>query len=241
MTDLFLSRARPRATLERLGPVLFPDDASRRTDIGHRLVWAMFPEDLVERPFLYRETAPTGAGGRQGRGEFFVLSHIPPSRGEDLFEIETKPFAPVLAVGDRLRFSLRANPTTQRSETVDGRRVSRREDVVMKALHDVPREKRADERPRLVRQAGLTWLARQGESAGFVLPDPEAIAVDGYDQVLVDADGRRKGRRAVHARLDFEGVLEVTDPARLVARIASGFGRARAFGNGLMLIRRAAD
>jgi CRISPR system Cascade subunit CasE len=39
--------------------------------------------------------------------------------------------------------------------------------------------------------------------------------------------------------LDFEGVLEVTDPVRFLAALANGFGRARAFGCGLMLIRRA--
>ncbi len=241
MTELWLTRARPRATLDRLGPVLFPDAASRRSDVGHRLVWSLFPQDLEDRPFLYRETAPTNAGGRRGRGEFIVLSRLAPSCGEELFDIETKPFAPALSVGDRLHFSLRANPTTQRSEMVDGRRVSRREDVVMRALHDVPKHERAKARPRLIREAGLAWLARQGEASGFRLPDPDRVAVDGYDQLLVDVDGRRRGRGAVHSRLDFEGLLEVTDPSAFLARLAGGFGRARAFGNGLMLIRRAPE
>ena len=39
--------------------------------------------------------------------------------------------------------------------------------------------------------------------------------------------------------LDFTGVLEVRDPAAFLAAIARGFGRAKAFGCGLMLIRRA--
>jgi CRISPR system Cascade subunit CasE len=38
--------------------------------------------------------------------------------------------------------------------------------------------------------------------------------------------------------LDISGVLEVRDPARFLARLIQGFGRARAFGCGLMLIRR---
>lgn len=240
MTDLYLTRARPAASIERIGPVLFPDDPSQRSAVAHRLVWSMFPADLRERPFLYRETSPTGAGGRAARGAFFVLSTLPPTDAGGLFELETRPFAPVLEVGDRLEFSLRANATTQRSEMVDGRRRNLRFDVVMRALHPIAKGKeRAEARPRLLREAGIGWLARQGEGAGFRLPDPATVAVDGYEQILVDPEGRRGGRRAVHGRLDFEGLLEVTDPGRFLARIATGFGRARAFGNGLMLIRRA--
>jgi len=38
--------------------------------------------------------------------------------------------------------------------------------------------------------------------------------------------------------LDYEGILEITDPAAFTTAIARGFGRAKAFGCGLMLIRR---
>jgi CRISPR system Cascade subunit CasE len=38
--------------------------------------------------------------------------------------------------------------------------------------------------------------------------------------------------------LDINGVLTVKDPERFLVALASGFGRARAFGYGLMLIRR---
>ena len=38
--------------------------------------------------------------------------------------------------------------------------------------------------------------------------------------------------------MDFSGMLEVKDPARFLTQLAQGFGRARAFGCGLMLIRR---
>ena len=240
MIELHLSRARPTASIERLGPVLFPDDPSRRSAVAHRLDWSLFPVDLAERPFLYRETVPTGAGGRAARGEFFILSSIPPVDAAGLFEIETQRFAPVLEPGDLLEFSLRANATSQRSEIVEGRRRSVRYDVVMQALYSIAKgRERAEARPRLVREAGLAWLARQGEGSGFRLPDPQAVAVDGYEQVLVAPEGRRRGRRAVHGRLDFEGLIEVTDPDRFLARLATGCGRARAFGNGLMLIRRA--
>lgn len=241
MSELYLSRARLDPAHRRLGPVLFPDDPSDRVGVSHRLVWSLFPEGLTERPFLYREAAPSHAGGRAARGEFHVLSRLPPGDGGGLFTVETRRFAPDLRPGDRLRFSLRANPTAQRSETrADGSRRSIRTDVVMRALHPIDEgSARIEARPALIRSAGLGWLTAQAEKSGFRLPAPDAVAIDGYEQFLVDPEGRRGGRRAVHSRLDFDGELEVTDPAAFLARLATGFGRARAFGNGLMLIRRA--
>ena len=39
--------------------------------------------------------------------------------------------------------------------------------------------------------------------------------------------------------LDFDGLLEVREPAAILPSIARGFGAAKAYGCGLMLIRRA--
>jgi CRISPR system Cascade subunit CasE len=249
VTQLYLSRARLKPDLERLGPVLFPDHAAGRIGVSHRLVWSLFPEELKQRPFLYRDAALPAAAGGAARGEFLILSSIPPDDRSRLFDLETKPFEPVLQAGDRLGFSLRANPTVQRRDTKQttsgGKSKTRRHDVVMHALQGIAKgAARAEARPRLIREAGLAWLTRQGETAGFRLPDPDAISVDGYEQFDVDPERRRNdtggGRhRPGHSRLDFEGVLEVTDPPLFLTRLATGFGRARAFGHGLMLIRRA--
>ena len=172
-----------------------------------------------------------------------ILSRMAPTDAEGLFDIESKGFAPALQTGQKLRFSLRANPTAQKSETnADGKRKSRRYDVVMAALKDVEKgAARIAARPQKIQQAGLDWLKRQGERSGFRLPDPEDVKIDGYEQFDVDPENRRatRGRRAVHSRLDFEGVLEVEDPQVFLQQLAEGFGRARAFGHGLMLIRRA--
>ncbi len=242
MSELFLSRARLRPGHDRLGPILFPDNPAARMGATHRLVWSMFPSDLQERPFLYRENAPSHAVGSSARCELMILSRRTPTDAEGLFDLETKFFAPVLQVGQRLRFSLRANPTAQKSETdAEGRRKSRRYDVVMAALKEVEKgAARLEARPRLIQQAGLDWLKRQGDRSGFRLPDQE-VKIDGYEQFDIDPENRRatRGKRAVHSRLEFEGVLEVTEPQAFLRQLAEGFGRARAFGHGLMLIRRA--
>lgn len=242
MSELFLSRARLRAGHERLGPILFPTEPSHRVGTTHRLVWAMFPRDLHVRPFLYREIAPSHSVGPAARSELMILSKLAPTDAEGLFHIETKPFAPVIESGQRLQFSLRANPTAQKSETdAEGRRTSRRYDVVMGALKSVEKgHARIEARQGLIQKAGLEWLTRQGERSGFRLPAPEEVKIDGYKQVDVDPEQRRavRAKRAVHSRLDFEGVLEVTEPQTFLKQLAEGFGRARAFGHGLMLIKR---
>ncbi len=61
------------------------------------------------------------------------------------------------------------------------------------------------------------------------------VGVDGYELVSIPRDG---ASAAQFSRLDFTGLLTVTDPAAFLTALACGFGRARAFGCGLMLIRR---
>jgi CRISPR system Cascade subunit CasE len=59
--------------------------------------------------------------------------------------------------------------------------------------------------------------------------------MDGYDRVAMP---RQNGGAAVFGVLDMSGALEVTDPERFLTKLAQGFGRGKAFGCGLMLIRR---
>jgi CRISPR system Cascade subunit CasE len=59
--------------------------------------------------------------------------------------------------------------------------------------------------------------------------------VDGYARRRVP----REGEAAVRfSTLDLDGVLEVTEPEAFVAAVRRGFGKAKAFGCGLMLLRR---
>jgi CRISPR system Cascade subunit CasE len=225
MSELWLSRARLRedACVAALARLLVPEAASARPAAAHRLVWSLFADGPDRRrDFLWREEAP---------GRFMTLSRRPPVNVGDLFELESQSFAPVLAPGDRLGFTLRANPVVARA-TVPGQR-GKRHDVVMNALYPLAQEQRAGARLDAVLAAGCAWFARQGATHGF-RPEGE-IAVDGYDRVVIS---RETGESAKFGMLDISGVLTVEDPVRFLAAQASGFGRARAFGCGLMLIRR---
>jgi CRISPR system Cascade subunit CasE len=225
---LFLSRIRLRrdGSAAALAALLVPaGGAAPRSAAGHRLIWSLFADAADRRrDFLWREQAP---------GQFLTLSSRVPVDRHELFEVEPKPFEPALTEGDRLRFSLRANPVVAVS-AAPGRR-GQRHDVVMHALKLLAgADARAAARLGAVQSAGAAWLTRQGERHGFV---PEGdVAVDGYERLRIPRDGAAD---AVFGVADIEGVLRVTDAARFLAQLARGFGRARAFGHGLMLIRRA--
>jgi CRISPR system Cascade subunit CasE len=249
MGELFLSRMslRREPSIDALARQILPDDKGDRAHAAHRLVWSAFAGDTgKKRDFLFREMEP-GRSGSTRNSSFLVLSPQRPNGEHPLLEIDTKLFAPELRKGDHLGFSLRANPTRQSGKKQGGSKAIRR-DVVWDALKDIPEKDRKDSRPRLVMQEGFAWLNERAKLSGFRLlagapPDIEdpddddhaLLRIDGYEQWQFARIGKR-GRIAV---LDFDGILEVVEPDLLLTKIAGGFGRARAFGCGLMLIRRA--
>lgn len=206
---------------QALTPLLLPQDSAARRAAQHNLLWSVFADGPARRrDFLWRE---------ERDGSFLTLSARPPVQ-TDLFQPhQVRDFAPALAPGDRLAFQLRCNATRTRR---DGARV----DVVMDALHTIALGHRAPERMRLATQEGAAWLGRQGERAGFRVI--EAEAADYITEVLAGHRGPRKGQPQFGI-LDLTGRIEITDPGAFLTQLPLGFGRARAFGCGLMLIRRA--
>lgn len=222
--SLTLSRLRLRkdAALSALAPILAPDDESGRTDRGHRLLWAVFSDGPDrERDFLWRE---------EDLGRFLVLSARAPRDPHNLFEIESKPFAPELAKGDKLRFALRVNAVVARK--IDGVR-GKRDDIVMRRLHAVPGPERARRRDEIAREAGRDWLIDQGDKAGFGVETCDAAA---YRTLAIPRDAGRPIQLGV---LDLEGLIEIRDFSAFLPALTRGFGKAKSFGCGLMLIARA--
>jgi len=176
------------------------------------------------RDFLWREMRP---------GEFLILAVRPPSDPHELFDLEYKPFAPVLHAGQHLEFDLRANPVVS-SATKPGQR-GKRHDVVMNALSKLVPAERAAAREKAISEASAAWLARKGETSGFSI-DPDRLYIDRYERVRIP---HSDARVVIFSALTFQGVLIVDEPARFLASVLGGFGAAKAFGCGLMLIRRA--
>ena len=225
---------------QALAPLLTPFDKAARRSAQHNLLWSVFSDGPDrKRDFLWRE---------ERDGSFLTLSARPPAQ-TDLFQPHrVRDFAPVLAPGDRLDIQLRCNATrTEKTGalTAEGKERKRHVDLVMDTLRQIPgREElppdapsqRAPKRMAVAQEAGRTWLASQGEKAGFRVV--EAEAADYSTVVLPGHRGPRKGQPQFGI-LDLVGRIEITDPAAFLAQLPLGFGRAKAFGCGLMLIRRA--
>jgi CRISPR system Cascade subunit CasE len=115
------------------------------------------------------------------------------------------------------------------------KRAGKRDDVVMAALKAIPSGGRAEARKELIRREGLSWLRRQSLAAGFDFNERD-VGVDGYQPLTIRGDGKNWLRLSI---IGFDGRLTVRDPGLFVSKVASGFGRGKAFGLGLMLVRRA--
>ena len=192
----------------------------------HQMLWQLFePDPEAARDFLYRREV------RQGRPRYFLLSRRPPVNDLGLWRIDPpKNFAPRLRAGQRLAFSLRVNPVISR----DGRR----HDIVMDRKHRMGWKKIPPaQRPPLqqvIQEAGSDWLRQRAERHGFEI-DPDLLRIEGYQQHQT-----RRGKRTIRfSTLDFTGLLRVTDPEAFAQTLETGIGPAKAFGCGLMLIRRA--
>lgn len=227
---LYLSRlriARDRS-VQTIGSLIDPDAREARFDAHHKLIWSAFAGDPdASRDFLWRA---------EGNGIFLVLSRRPPSDSPLFDPADVKEFAPDLKAGDRLGFVLRANATrTEKTGTQSssGKERKRHLDLVMDALPPKGAD-RAGQRMDLAHGVAEAWLARQGERHGFV---PDILALEDYS---VHRFRRERGARPIILGvLDMTGTLTVRDPDALLNAVAQGFGRAKAFGCGLMLLRRA--
>ena len=193
----------------------------------HHLIWSLFADhNARRRDFLWRNI---------GRERYLVLSQRKPVDEKELFELDdAKAFNPHLVAGNRLEFSMKANPVV-RKRTGEHRRVTKH-DIVMDALRDVPSEERRHVRSELVHRCATEWLVRQGTLAGFTI-DAESVHTAGYDRVRV---GRKRGRAPMqYSTMEITGTITIIEPQPFIAQVKKGFGAARGFGCGLMALRRA--
>ena len=153
-----------------------------------------------------------------------------------LWRIATKPFESELSAGDMLAFSLRANPAVavkapgQRGKRADAimhakRAAREREANGIETLNDEGQEK-----------AALDWLYKREARLGVAF-DRKRCSAAGYD--VIRAGKSANGGKISFAAVDYGGVLEVCEPQTFVAALSAGIGKAKAYGCGLMLIRRA--
>ncbi len=198
----------------------------------HQHLWRLFDIDAdAERDFLFRREQPVG-----GFPRYYLLSKRQPRHANNVWQIETKAYRPAIRAGQQLAFSLRVNSVVTRRDT-QGRHA--RHDVVMDLKHRIDfKELSASERPllgELVQQAGVEWLQTRAEKHGFSFL-PEQIRVEAYQQHRASKKGGKKPIR--YSTLDFTGLLTVTAAELFQQALMKGIGPAKAFGCGLLLVRR---
>ena len=251
----------------------------RRDSYGmHQLLWDLFPDGQ----YLFREeNSREQLGASHSWPMFYVLSHSLPSENSPLFKVDSKPFQPKLHNGDRVSFSLRANPTIARRQ--EGKKNSARHDVVMDAKYQhllqncleygvvtegdvylcekggrrrirshlnrqqlqdqlfsllafkakVGNENFIKQQRQEADKAALNWLEKKAEAGGFKLEQAQATSY-----LWHSLSGAKQKRNAGYSSMDYHGILEVQDADTFVTQLKKGFGPAKRFGCGLMLIRR---
>lgn len=202
---------------------------------NHQLLWQLFTK-AEERPFLFRQEMEKEQldfqASPRGLPLFYVLSTREPEPVSGLLECESKSFNPQLELGDRLLFKLRANPTIARKK--EGEQRSRRHDVLMDTKWRF-RQQGSDspwELQEAMDASAEQWLESRCAEWGFSLDTKPQVS--GYRQ----HQWRRKQGQIRFSSVDYEGVITVTDPERLRTALFAGVGRSRAFGCGMLLVRR---
>jgi CRISPR system Cascade subunit CasE len=213
----------------------------------HQWLWKFFPSSADQtRDFIFRrhelEQIP----------RFYVVSKRPPTAFSEAWQVQSRNYDPQLQEGQRLSFQLRANPVITRKNDAGK---SQRHDVVMQAKkqllteHGLSKEaKWADwndesNKPflyELVQQCCAVWLDGVAKRNGFeiALTDEEEpqrkLQVDAYEQ-------NKAGKHDHNIRfsaVDFSGELLVTNPELFHLALCNGLGHAKAFGCGLLLVRK---
>jgi CRISPR system Cascade subunit CasE len=207
----------------------------------HQWLWRLFPAPAgTARDFLFRRQESDGLP------RYHLVSKRPPVSPGPAWRLQTRAYTPQLEAGERLAFELRASPTVRRGhDAADGK--ARRHDVVMQAKRQLLaarglnhwHEWTSPDRPALytvVQQACSTWLQRRAQGLGFTLDTAQCL-VSAYQQHGRSA-AATDGRGLQFSSVDFCGELVVEDPAKFQQTLMNGIGSAKAFGCGLLVVRR---
>jgi len=195
----------------------------------HSLVWSLFKDDPeANRDFVFRAEA-------RHSPVLYVVSARRPNSDDVFMDIETKEYDPQISVGSWLGFDVRLNPVVTRSDQDSGR--SRKHDVIMDRKRTGGESQGNEDRTDVsVEHAAVRdWLSDREDAFGFRLRSPNQIQVSGYTQNRVT---RRNGSPIRFSSVDVVGSLEVTSEVLFRQALYEGIGRSKAFGCGLLLVRR---
>lgn len=191
------------------------DGGQARRALG--VLYRVEPDPRRPVAWVLVQSAERPDWGRLGLVEGEALTQ-PPSVRDDLEAAHAR-----IEAGSLFRFRLVANPS--KKVKAPGARNSKRVELFRE--HDQ-----------------LAWLRRKGEQHGFAIP---VVARSGTGEPIYAVQARPAARQRGQSSRDerltvglvqYDGVLEVTDPGRFREALARGVGPGKAFGCGLLSIRR---
>lgn len=197
----------------------------------HQKVWGLVSyRKHQKRDFLYR----IEYDAYQNIKFLYLLAPHMVTPKENIKVAVSPEYQPQVESGESLCFKLRANPIVRKKE--NGR--AKDCDIVMDAKHQFKRKGQSylnlfsmDE---LIHNVGMQWLIRKGEHHGFMVKALD-VKIDNYQEYSIKAAGKQSFALKT---LDFEGKLRITNAGSFKTTLIDGIGRAKAFGCGLMLVKR---
>jgi len=204
-----------------LSRVEIPWEHARNPYEYHRQLWRLFPGELREP----RRSAEERRNGflfcveehRLGRpARLLVQSHRAPQAIPGIYVIGAREVHPRPSDGQRLAFLLTANPVKTIADTERDSKPGKKSDKCR-----VPLIREDDQRE---------WLERKLSVGANV----EAANVLSHPPLYF----RKSNRGGKLVTCTFEGVLRVRDPSAFEMLLENGIGHAKAFGCGLLLVRR---
>jgi CRISPR system Cascade subunit CasE len=178
----------------------------------HQAVWKAFPgRDGERRDFLTR------LDQRRDGFRLLIVSPSEPTRPEwcppECWR--SKPIPETYFSRRRYAFQLCANPTKK----------------VSKLATDGQPTKNGKRVPLTAREEFVSWICRKGEQSGFTVNE-ETLRTFSRGREYFE----KQGVRGLHSAVEFQGLLNVTDPAKFHESFTRGIGPAKAFGFGLLVI-----
>lgn len=186
----------------------------------HQALWRLFPGHQESgRDFLFRIEQM-----QKGVGATLLLQSVlqPQSSEQSPLLLAQREFVLNVSNGQHLRFRLRANPIKTIKDSSKG--------TIEKKGKNYTKTVRV---PLLHEEQQQVWLERKLQDFAqletlIVQPEP-----------ILYFRKAKEGRSGKIQTVLFDGVLTVTDAITFKQEVAHGIGPAKAFGCGLMLVRRA--
>ena len=202
-----------------LSKIQIPWRLSKNSYHLHQALWKLYPgREDEQRKFLYRvERLEKGMATH-----ILMQSTIRPQQSEESPVIlDWREFNPVFSSGQRLRFRLRANPIKTIKDSHKGT-VEKKGKLYTKTVR-VPLIHEAQQQ---------AWLERKLQGIAqletlIIQPEP-----------ILYFRKTKENRSGKIQPVLFDGILRITDPDAFSALFQTGIGPAKAFGCGLLTVKR---